>query len=69
MSGEARLLPMVQRLFGHQQEDVKTAASICMGNATIGNPSFFLNKVFRFRKSSNGCHLICLIAKLEHIDD
>lgn len=46
LSGEARLLPTVQRLFQHQQEDVKTAASICMGNATIGNPDFFLGKVF-----------------------
>lgn len=25
---------------------MKTAASICMGNATIGNPQFFLSKVF-----------------------
>ena len=52
LSGEARILPMVQQLFAHQQEDVKTAASICMGNVTIGNPNFFLSKVFDLIRSS-----------------
>ena len=52
LSGEGRILPMVQQLFNHQQEDVKTAASICMGNVTIGNPDFFLSKVFDLIRSS-----------------
>lgn len=46
LSGEARIMPTVQRLFGHPQEDVKNAASICMGNVTIGNPNHFLGQVF-----------------------
>mmetsp|Transcript_17477 Transcript_17477/g.23583 ORF Transcript_17477/g.23583 Transcript_17477/m.23583 type:complete len:181 (+) Transcript_17477:2306-2848(+) len=52
LSGEARILPTVQTLFNHQQEDVKTAASICMGNVTIGNPQFFLSKVFDLVRDS-----------------
>lgn len=39
-------MPTVQRLFSHPQEDVKNAASICMGNVTIGNPNHFLGQVF-----------------------
>jgi len=46
LSGEARILPTVQRLFQHPQEDVKFAASICMGNVAIGNPDHFLGQVF-----------------------
>jgi len=33
-------------MFGAQQQDVRLAASICLGNVTIGNPDFFLGKVF-----------------------
>lgn len=47
LSGEARILPTVQRLFQHSQEDVKFAASVCMGNVTIGNPGHFLDLVFQ----------------------
>ena len=50
--GEQRILPTVQRLFNHPQEDVKFAASICMGNVTIGNPNHFLSLVFGLVKSS-----------------
>ena len=42
LSTEQRILPMVQRLFAHAQEDVKFAASISMGNVAIGNPEYFL---------------------------
>ena len=47
LSGEARVVPTVQRLFQSPQEDVKFAASVCMGNISIGNPSHFLDKVFQ----------------------
>ena len=33
-------------LFKSQSEDVRTAASICLGNISIGNPDFFLQRVF-----------------------
>jgi hypothetical protein len=52
LSGEARILPTVQRLFQHPQEDVKFAASICMGNVTIGNPDHFLAQVFELVNNS-----------------
>lgn len=52
LSTEQRILPMVQRLFAHSQEDVKFAASISMGNVAIGNPEFFLPKVFELVNNS-----------------
>jgi len=52
LSGEQRILPTVQSLFNHPQEDVKFAASICMGNVAIGNPEFFLSQVFELVRSS-----------------
>ena len=36
----------MQALFKVQNEDVRTAASICLGNISIGNPDFFLQRVF-----------------------
>lgn len=52
LSNEARILPTVQKLFQHPQEDVKFAASICMGNVTIGKSDFFLSKVFELVQNS-----------------
>ena len=52
LSGEARVLPTIQNLFRHPQEDVKFAASICMGNIAIGNPEIFLSKVFELVNES-----------------
>ena len=52
LSGEARILPTVQRLFQHPQEDVKFAASICMGNVSIVNPEHFLGRVFELVQDS-----------------
>ena len=52
LSGEARVLPTIQNLFSHPQEDVKFAASICMGNIAIGNPDIFLSKVFELVNDS-----------------
>lgn len=47
-SGVKNIIELVQSLFGSQHEDVRQAASICLGNLTIGNPQFFLDKVFSF---------------------
>lgn len=37
---------MLQDYFGSQNENVRQAASISLGKITIGNPKFFLDKVF-----------------------
>ena len=54
LSGEGRILPTVQRLFTHPNDDVKSAASICLGNVSIGNASYFLEKVFELVENSQG---------------
>lgn len=38
---------MLQDYFGSQNEQVRQAASISLGKITIGNPKFFLDKVFQ----------------------
>lgn len=40
-------------MFGHQNEQVRQAASISLGNISIGNPEFFLQKVFALVDSSH----------------
>jgi hypothetical protein len=37
----------VSQLFKAQDEAVRTAASVCLGNLSVGNPDFFLEKVFK----------------------
>lgn len=39
-------------MFDSPLQDVKLAASICLGNVTIGNPDFFLDKVFALVQQS-----------------
>jgi len=46
LSKEAKILQTVQGLFQSPEDNVRIAASICLGNVAIGNPSFFLDKVF-----------------------
>jgi len=46
MSSNAKVLNLVTSLFGHQDEPVRQAASISLGNISIGNPDFYLQKVF-----------------------
>ena len=52
LSGEQRIMSTVQNLFQHPQEDVKFAASICMGNVTIGRSDIFLGRVFELVRTS-----------------
>ena len=33
-------------MFKASDEGIRTAASICLGNISVGNPNFFLEKVF-----------------------
>jgi len=51
-SGDQRILSTVQNLFKSQNDEVRTAASICLGNVSVGNPGFFLDKVFEFVNGS-----------------
>jgi hypothetical protein len=37
----------VSQLFKAHDEAVRTAASVCLGNLSVGNPDFFLEKVFK----------------------
>ena len=46
LSGETSIFEMIKRAFQSPNEEVRHAASICLGNVTIGNPVFFLKKVF-----------------------
>jgi hypothetical protein len=46
LSGVQGLINSVSNLFKSNNEDVKTAGSICLGNISVGNADFFLEKVF-----------------------
>ena len=46
MSGIANIIDIISGLFKAQHEEVRTAASISLGNISIGNPDFFLQRVF-----------------------
>lgn len=48
MSSEKVLLDIVKKGFESENGDVRQAASICLGDCAIGNPKFFLVKVFEF---------------------
>jgi len=48
MSSEKVLLDIVKKGFESENSDVRQAASICLGDCAIGNPKFFLVKVFEF---------------------
>jgi hypothetical protein len=37
---------LIQKYFSSASEEVRQAASISLGKITIGNPKFFLDKVF-----------------------
>lgn len=46
VSSVSGIIDIVSHLFQIQNEDVKTAGSICLGNMSAGNANFFLQKVF-----------------------
>lgn len=46
LSGVPKIIDVVSSLFKGSTEDVKTAGSICLGNISVGNTNFFLEKVF-----------------------
>jgi hypothetical protein len=46
LSGIPKIIDIVSSLFKGANEDVRTAASICLGNISIGNTDYFLERVF-----------------------
>jgi hypothetical protein len=46
LSANGDLITKVSKLFKASDESIRTAASICLGNISVGNPNFFLQKVF-----------------------
>jgi hypothetical protein len=46
LSGVQNIIATVSSLFKASDEQVRIAASICLGNISVGNPDFFLDKVF-----------------------
>jgi len=47
LSGIPDIITKVSSLFKVADESTRTAASICLGNLSVGNPDFFLEKVFK----------------------
>jgi cullin-associated NEDD8-dissociated protein 1 len=46
LSSVQNILNKIAAFFKNQSDLVRTAASICLGNMSIGNTNFFLGKVF-----------------------
>ncbi len=46
LSTTPNIIDTVSNLFKVQNENIRTAASICLGNISIGNADFFLQRVF-----------------------
>ena len=46
LSGKANLINNISDLFKDQDEQTRIAASISIGNISVGNPDFFLGNVF-----------------------
>ena len=53
LSNDQRLIPTVQKFIDHPQADVRLAASIALGNATVGNPGALLDQVFQLINQSS----------------
>jgi len=53
MSSEKVLLDIIKSGFESENGEVRHAASICLGDCAIGNPKFFLIKVFEFVNSTD----------------
>lgn len=47
LSSSPDIIDKLKDKFKVQDESIRTAASICLGNISVGNPDFFLEKVFK----------------------
>ena len=47
LSSSPEIFDKIKDKFKVQDESIRTAASICLGNISVGNPDFFLEKVFK----------------------
>jgi len=41
-----KIMEVVRKLFQSQNDQIRNAAAICLGNLAIGNTNFFLQQVF-----------------------
>lgn len=46
MSPIQDIIMTISQLFGHENDQIRQAAAICLGSISIGNTNFFLEKVF-----------------------
>lgn len=46
LSKAPKIIEIPSGLFSHKEEEVRLAGSISLGSMTVGNPDFFLQKVF-----------------------
>ena len=53
LSTKPQIVDKISSFFKAQSDKVRTAASICLGNLTIGNTDFFLGKVFGLLSSAD----------------
>ena len=53
MSGDKRVMETVKELFQSPANDVKQAASYMLGGVVIGNPLFFIDKLFTLIEKSS----------------
>lgn len=53
MSKLPNVIESISKLFKAPNEEVKTAGSISLGNLSIGNPEFFLPRVFELVDKSS----------------
>jgi hypothetical protein len=53
LSKKPMIVDKISSFFKAPSDKVRTAASICLGNLTIGNTDFFLGKVFGLLSSAD----------------
>lgn len=47
LSGQQDIVEAIDALFNSEEEDTKTAASLCLGKISLGNLDFFLPIVLK----------------------
>lgn len=53
MSADARVMKAVNELFQSPSIEVRQAASYMLGGVVIGNPAFFIDKLFKLFEDEN----------------
>lgn len=58
---------MFAELFNREQKNIKDAAAISLGTISIGNPSFFLGKVFQMIDNSDATQKYMFLSTIREI--